>query len=119
MAPNDLKPDPYTEELAPAVDLTRPLPASTATAANSTTLADLKRKALRAKLAITALTSLATVAAVLPIPVIQPWNFVGAGALYAVALAVAYFTNSLTPEELEGLLSQVQAASSKFPTGKK
>lgn len=96
---------------------TSPTPA---TAANSTTLAQLEAKKARAKLVIGALVTLAGMLLMMPAAfpaasVAVTAVFVGVAiALFIGAIAVAYFTNSLTPAEIDDLLRQVANASRRL-----
>jgi hypothetical protein len=91
-----------------------------ATAANSTTLAKLEADRKRANLVIGILTTAGTTAMVVPFP---PWSFIASAALYIGAVAVAYFTNTMSPEKLEALVAKAgeaasaAASSAKKPTG--
>ncbi len=102
-----------TEKLETA-PLDRPMAPQVATAANSTTLAQLARKQRLQKFAIAMLVTLATVAGAFV--TFAPWNLLVAAALFIVAVVVAYFTNALTPEELDGLISKALNASDTFKT---
>lgn len=106
------KPTPLTpplgDGLARGVIEARPL-SSVATVANSTTLKDLERKARVNKVVVITLSSLATVA--LAFDVWAPWNLLAATLLFGVAVVVAFFTNALTPEELDKLLARLASSS--------
>lgn len=90
---------------AEPTDLTRPLPMTTATVANSTTLADVQAKARRAKLIVGVLTTLASVALVVPF---APWNYIAAAVLYVVSIVLAW--NTMTPAQIDALLVQLEGA---------
>lgn len=105
--PTPLTPPPG-EELARGSIEARPLP-SVATAANSTTLKDIERKARINKAIVIALSSLATVA--LAFNIWAPWNLVASTLLFVLAVIVAFFTNALTPEELDALLARLSKSS--------
>lgn len=92
--------------------LDRPMAPQVATAANSTTLAQLARKQRMQKFAIAMLVTLATVAAAFVN--FAPWNMLVAAVLFIVAVVVAYFTNALTPEELDKLIERAMNASDSF-----
>lgn len=112
---------PDTELQTGTVDRAQPAGGMTpATAANSTTLEKVRADAARAKLVVGILTTAATTAASLAVvlPVVAPWNFLGAGALYLGALIVAWRTNTATPEQLQALAEQAGASLSKM-TAKK
>lgn len=82
-----------------------------ATLANSTTLADIQRKARNAKAVIAILTTLGSVA--LLVTQLAPWNLLVAALLFVAAVVVAYFTNALTPEELDALISKLAGAAER------
>lgn len=94
----------------------RPLQ-SVATASNSTTIAELERKKRINRIIILSLSSLATVAMVIagalltsaPIPAIVIGSV--AIVMYIVSIIVAFVTNSMTPEEIERLVSGLAGAS--------
>ena len=92
--------------------LDRPMAPQVATAANSTTLAQLARKQRMQKFAIAMLVTLATVAAAFVN--FAPWNMLIAAVLFIVAVVVAYFTNALTPEELDKLVARALDSSNAF-----
>lgn len=106
------KPTPLTpppgDDLARGVIEARPL-SSVATAANSTTLKDIERKARVNKAVVIALSSVATVA--LAFNVWAPWNLIAATLLFGVATTTAFWTNALTPEELDKLLARLASSS--------
>jgi len=79
--------------------------ASTATAANSTTLAQLEAATRRNRLIITVLVTFATVA--LSLTAFAPWNLLAAAVLFLAAVITAYATNSLSPEQLDKLVGQL------------
>lgn len=89
-------------ELLPGSIPATPL-ATTATAANSTTLAQLAAAARRAKLVVGVLTTLAGVALVATAA--APWNYVAAVVFQLAAVVVAWRT--LTPEQVDALLAQL------------
>jgi asparagine N-glycosylation enzyme membrane subunit Stt3 len=85
--------------------------ATPATLANSTTLADLQRKQRNAKAVIAILTTLGSVA--LLVVQLAPWNLLVGALLFVAAVVVAYFTNALTPEELDALLAKLGGAAER------
>lgn len=92
-----------------------------ATAANSTTLQQLDEAKRRAKLVIATLTTFAslllTVPTIVPVsPVVAVIFVVLAVVLVLVAIAVAWRTNALTPEQLEQLVGQLVVAGHRLPT---
>lgn len=100
---------PDTELQTGTVDRAQPAGGMTpATAANSTTLAKLEADRRRAKVIIGIITTIATTAMLVPVG--QPWNFIASAVLFTGAVVVAYFTNSMTPEELEALTDKAGAA---------
>lgn len=107
-------------ELQPGT-VDRPSPMTTATAANSTTLQQFEAKRARAKLVIGALTTLAglllTLPAVMPFvsPMVTTIFVVVAVALFLGAILVAYFTNTMTPEEIDDLMRQMAFAGQRLP----
>jgi len=103
-----------TPELQPGSIPSTPL-ASTATAANSTTLAQLEAATRRNKLIITTLVTFATVA--LALTAFAPWNLLAAAVLFLAAVITAYATNSLTPDQLDKLVAQLGDAGERAATG--
>jgi hypothetical protein len=90
-----------------------------ATLANSTTLADIQRKQRNAKAVIAILTTLGSVA--LLVVQLAPWNLLVGALLFVAAIIDAYFTNALTPEELDALLARLGGAAAlvKIPGAEK
>lgn len=84
---------------------------TTATVANSTTLADIQRKQRNAKAVIAILTTLGSVALLLM--QLAPWNLLAGAVLFVAAVVVAYFTNALTPEELDALIVKLGSAAER------
>lgn len=96
-----------SDELQTAPIPSRAVP-TVATLANSTTLADIQKKQRNAKAVIAILTTLGTVS--LLVVQLAPWNLLVGACLFVAAVVVAYFTNALTPEELDALLAKLGAA---------
>lgn len=87
-----------------------------ATLANTTTLQDIERKRRINRAVVMVLTLLGTVALGFAPIFTAPASLIigGVAALFfIVAVVIAYFTNAMTPEEIEGLLMKLAGAGDK------